>query len=205
MSYEREQEQARSSWASPSSRLCFLTSCTYSCSQSCVYANARSTYASSIVATVLRECGTTDYFSYYSWAIAINIFYWIACFLLMFVVVYTLNTMLRAQLGHASAIYKYGLLAIMVILGLLTCGQIGFSSYINWTQTQSSNGFGFSRDLPYEAAQQYRAAINAFYLVSILAAAALAFMTLMSLRSRRSPAGVSRAPIPTHLPLLTSS
>ncbi|KAF2819822.1 hypothetical protein CC86DRAFT_334935 [Ophiobolus disseminans] len=146
-------------------------------------------YACSIVATVLQECETTSYFSYYNWAIAISIFLNLGYWLLLFVVVFTLNTMLQAQLSHASNLYKYLLLAVVGLMAALTCGQIGFSSYINWSQTELGRSTRSYRHVPYLVAQQYRAAFYSLYLVSVLASGALALKTILSLRSRRGPAG----------------
>jgi len=155
------------------------------------HANKYSAYACSIVATVLQECGTTSFFSIYNWQIAITVFLNLSYWLLLFVVVFTLNTMLREQLGHTTAIYKYLLLAVMGVMGALTCAHIGLTSYIYWSQTEAGQSTRLYRRVPYLASQQLRVAYYSLYLVSVLASGGLALLTIMSLRSRRSPAGVS--------------
>lgn len=148
----------------------------------------------SVVASVLLQCRQTDFYSVYSWNIATTVFYNLSYTLLLFVVVYTLNMMLRQQLGHVSKILKIALLVIVVFMGAITCVRIGLRSYYNWTFMQGLNSSWSSRAARVQfmlAVQRFSMAWDALYLLSVLAAGALALMTIVQLRSRRSPAGVS--------------
>jgi hypothetical protein len=152
----------------------------------------RSGYACSIISTVLQQCGTTDPYSYYHWQIAIVIFLYIDYWLLLVVIVYSLNTMLRQQLDHPTAISKIVPAAIVGLMGPLTGAVAGLRAYILWAQTNRINWF--SRWDLYslvEAQQKLQAAYYSLYLVSLLASGGLALMTIMSLRSTRKAAGVS--------------
>jgi len=146
----------------------------------------------SVVASVLLQCRQTDFYSVYSWNIATTVFYNLSYILLLFVVVYTLNMMLRQQLGHVSKILKIALLVIVVFMGAITCVRIGLRSYYNWTFMQGLNSSWSSRAARVQfmlAVQRFSMAWDALYLLSVLAAGALALMTIVQLRSRRSPAG----------------
>jgi hypothetical protein len=148
-------------------------------------------YACSIIATVLLQCEATEIYSIYRLQIPITIFINLSYWFLLFVVVFTLNSMLRQQLGHTSTIYKGALIAIVGIMGALTAGKIGLSSYINWSQTEVGwSRSSYNRGLVLTL-QQYNVAYYSLYLVSVLVSGGLALMSIMSLRSRRSPAGVS--------------
>jgi hypothetical protein len=136
-------------------------------------------YACSIIATVLLQCEATEIYSIYRLQIPITIFINLSYWFLLFVVVFTLNSMLRQQLGHVG------------IMGALTAGKIGLSSYINWSQTEVGwSRSSYNRGLVLTL-QQYNVAYYSLYLVSVLVSGGLALMSIMSLRSRRSPAGVS--------------
>jgi hypothetical protein len=107
--------------------------------------------------------------------------------LLLVVVVWTLNTMLRAQLGHSTTVFKAIYIVIVAIMGALTCVLIGLACYNDWTQTQ----VGRVRYTVYlfDVEAKYRVAYHTLYLLSVLASGGLAVMTIMSLRSKRHPAG----------------
>jgi hypothetical protein len=150
-------------------------------------------YACSVIATVLLQCEATEIYNIYRLQIPITIFINLSYWFLLFVVVFTLNTMLRQQLGYTSAIYKGALIAIVGLMGALTCGKIGLSSYINWSRTEVGwSRSSYNRGLILTQ-QQYNAAYYSLYLVSVLVAGGLALMSITSLRSRRSPAGVSHS------------
>jgi hypothetical protein len=59
-----------------------------------------------LITTVMMECDTMDYSTYYNMLIASNIFYFLGTWGLFFVVVYQLNTMIRTQLGGLNAVFK---------------------------------------------------------------------------------------------------
>jgi hypothetical protein len=140
------------------------------------------------------QCGTTDSDSYYHWQIAISIFYLLSEWLLLVVFVWTLGTMLREQLGQLAAIFKFLYFAMIGILGALTCALIGLSSYNYWANTEA----GYEHDAVTlgRAQIQVRLTYYVLYKISVLVAGGLAVMTIMSLRSKRHPAGVC-VPIPS--------
>jgi hypothetical protein len=143
-----------------------------------------------MIATLLLACGTTDSYTAINWSIAINVFLNISQWLLLFVVVYTLNIMLRQQLGHVPMILKMALLFVVGLMGVLTCVKIGLTNYLNSMQLKGYSRYGYG-SISYLAVQHFNTAYISLYLVSVFAAGALALMSIMSLRSRRGPAGVS--------------
>lgn len=147
-----------------------------------------STYALSVISQVLQECDTITIYDYYNWQIPIVIFSFLSYWLLLFVVVYTLNAMLREHLGQFTAVFKIACLAIVGIMGALTCGLIGVVSYNRWTNTEA----GLDRDATFfvDAEVNLRIAYWVLYLLSVLAAGALALLTIFQLRSRRDRGGV---------------
>jgi hypothetical protein len=145
-----------------------------------------------MIATLLLQCGATSPYTAIDWSIAINVFINIGYWLLLVVVVYTLNIMLRQQLGQVPALLKIALLSIVGLMGVLTGVKIGLTSYVTWTQLNGYSSFGYRYgSFSYTAVQQFTTAYMSLYLVSVFAAGALALMSIMSLRSRRGPAGVS--------------
>lgn len=119
--------------------------------------------------------------------------YW----LLLVVVVFTLNTMLRRQLGtgHSNAIFKIVPLAIIGLLGALACVVAGMTAYVNAEMGRSyayRYRYRFSNlgDV-IEPLSGIRVAFYSLYLVSLLVAGALALTTVMSLRKAGKAGGVS--------------
>lgn len=142
-----------------------------------------SSYACSIVATVLYQCGTTDYVSYYDWQIPINVFFRLSIWLLLVVFVWTLGTMLREQLRKLTIVYKTLFLAMVGLLGVLTCAQVGISSYNYWA-------LGHYEDTKPHIQEGIRTACYILDMIVVFIAGGLALMTIMSLRTIRHPAGV---------------
>lgn len=147
----------------------------------------------SFIARVLQECDTISYYDWYDWQIPITIFGHLGLWALLFVVAYTLNAMLREQLGHFTAVFKIPCLAIVGIMGAITCAWVGVASYNYWTQTKT--GFRQDAEPLFDVHQQLIVAYYSLYMVSVLAAGAIALMSILSLRSRKHPAGVCQ-----HLP-----
>ncbi|KAF2189008.1 hypothetical protein K469DRAFT_748203 [Zopfia rhizophila CBS 207.26] len=89
-------------------------------------------YGCRIIATVLQECGTSSIRSYFHWAIAYNIFFILAYFLLLYIVLHGVNIELRNCLGNNP---KFLWIIYGVVLGfmfILTVAYIGLSSYNLW-------------------------------------------------------------------------
>lgn len=160
-----------------------------------------SAYALELIGAVLRECDTMNISSYYSLLIATNIFWYLGYWLLLFVVVYVLNTMLREHLGGMTRIYKVIYLVILVFMFALTCGQMGLSSYNLWTQTE--DGYDADAEVLIYPAERLRIAYTVFYLLSVLASGAFSLIAIFAMRSRRLPGGVSVPPFLLHNKFLT--
>lgn len=127
--------------------------------------------------------------SYLSLLIANNVFWYLAIWTLLFVVVYTLNSMLRERLGGVTILFKAIYLAIVGLMFVLTCGEIGVASYNIWTQTEAGDeADAFPIVHP---AEQLRLAYNVMYFLSVIASGALSLMTIFALRSKLHPLGVS--------------
>lgn len=138
---------------------------------------------------MLQECGTADSSTYFGIYIATNIFYYLAYWLLLCVVVYILNTMLREHLGGMTRVYKVIYIAILGFMFALTVAQIGLSSYNLWTQTNA--GYDANAEPVIYPAEGLRIAYIVLYLVSVLVSGALSLQAIFAMRSRRLPGGVS--------------
>ncbi|CAO2654286.1 Nn.00g110190.m01.CDS01 [Neocucurbitaria sp. VM-36] len=144
-------------------------------------------YGLDLISSVLVECGTVNLNSYYSLLIASNVFWYVGYWLLLFVIVYVLNTMLRERLGGVTVVFKVIYLAILGLMFALTCGQIGLSCYNLWTQTDA--GYDAGAQLLTYSAERVRIAYSVLYFLSVLASGALSLVTVFSLRSRRHATG----------------
>jgi len=129
--------------------------------------------------------------------------YW----LLLVVVVFTLNTMLRRQLstGHSNSIFKIVPLAIIGLTGALACVVAGMTAYVN-AEMGRSYASRYRYRFPnlgnvIEPLSGIRVAFYSLYLVSLLVAGALALKTVMSLRKAGRAGGVSFDKIRTNMSL----
>jgi hypothetical protein len=154
------------------------------------HANSHSGYAISIIGTIVRQCTPINSFTG-GWEIAALVFYYLGYWLFLVVFVWTLNTMLRQQLGLISAVYKVSLIGLLGFMGALTCALIGLTSYLLWTQTEAGYQNRRSALHLYYPQLRLRVVYYVFYMLSVLAAGGLALKTTFSLRSRKHPAGVS--------------
>jgi hypothetical protein len=140
-----------------------------------------------MVATVLQQCNVTDsIYSYSDWYVAVVIFGYLSLWLLLVVVVFTLNTMLQKQLGHSNSILKILLLAIIGVMGLLTVALAALTAYLNYERPRSyyDSYYGDYSDLSaiVDATTKLRTAYFALYLLSLLASGGLALTSMLSLR-----------------------
>jgi hypothetical protein len=99
--------------------------------------------------------------------------------------------MLQKQLGRSTTIFKAILLGIVGVLGALTCVIMGMICYFNWTQSQPYRHRYRTVYSILSALQQIRVAYVSLYLLSVVVSGSFSLKTIMSLRSRRNPAGVS--------------
>jgi hypothetical protein len=110
--------------------------------------------------------------------------------------------MLRRQLdaGHSTTIFKMVPLAILGLMGVLSCAVAGMSAYVYY-----GSGRLLSYRYSYSSSLQtvlypllaLKVAYYSLYLISLLASGGLALMTIMSLRKARKAGGVSSS-ISTH-------
>jgi hypothetical protein len=142
-----------------------------------------------LITTVMMECDTMDYSKYYNMLIASNIFYFLGTWGLFFVVVYQLNTMLRAQLGGLNAVFKVVPLVIVVVMFAITAGYLGLSSYNIWTETDA--GYSGGGSWLYGPQVKLQLAKSVLYLLGLIISGALSMMTIFAMRSRGLPGGVS--------------
>ncbi|KAI8938269.1 hypothetical protein NX059_005928 [Plenodomus lindquistii] len=139
-------------------------------------------YALDLVSMVLLECGTVAS-TLYSLAIASSIFYLLAYWTLLFVVVYTLNTLLREHLESPSKAIKMLLLAIVGVMFAITAAHIGVTSYNLWAATD--DGYSSNANFIIHPAEQLRVAWNVMYFLSVITAGVLSLLTIFAMRSRR--------------------
>ncbi|KAF2703143.1 hypothetical protein K504DRAFT_451898 [Pleomassaria siparia CBS 279.74] len=142
-------------------------------------------YALFILAIVLRECDVNSHEDYFKWVTVFTILFSIAKWLLLVLVVYTLNEVLDQHHGHDRSYFKFhnrryskfipGF--ILVIMGLLTCVFIGINCY--YYSHRDSGDVGMKFALAYYF----------LYLVSVIAGFVLALVNLISMRSRGIPRG----------------
>jgi hypothetical protein len=99
--------------------------------------------------------------------------------------------MLQKQLGHSSSIFKAILLGIVGVMGALTCVIMGVTCYLNWAQSQPYwyRNRSIRSILPVK--QKIRMAYVSLYLLGVIVSGGFSLKTILSLRSRRNPAGVS--------------
>src|SRR4051812_22075765 len=89
-------------------------------------------YGLLIIATVLLQCHTGEPKSYYQWAISFFLFFRLSSFLLLVVVVYTVNDLFRKYHGHNPVYFKIIYGVILGVIGALTCAFIGVICSNQW-------------------------------------------------------------------------
>jgi hypothetical protein len=134
---------------------------------------------------------STGYYTYYSWAIAFGIFFKLANYFLLVVTVWSVNMLLRERLNAKRSLYKTVCLVILGVMGALTAAYIGLDAYNTWTVTPEGRSV---RDSLADQETQLAVAYWVLFLVSVLAAGAMAVVSLLSLRSKQAPIGVRALP-----------
>jgi hypothetical protein len=150
-----------------------------------------SQYACSIIAAVLQQCAVTNRFSYFGWQVAITVFAYLAYWLLLLLFVVTLGTMLDKQLGRSMTVSRAARLGAIGFMGVLTCAAMGLTCYINWIQSTRYAYRGGNIYSLLLAQRALRMAYVSLYLAIVVVAGAFMFKTIMTLRTWKSPAGVS--------------
>ncbi|KAF2625179.1 hypothetical protein BU25DRAFT_412980 [Macroventuria anomochaeta] len=138
----------------------------------------------------LRACDEmNDMESLYDWNIASLVFYGLETFLFLFVVIYTLNIMLRKQLGHNPSALKIAFGLDLFVLGGLLLSYVVLLCYTYWRagrfyRTRLS-GFSFN----YIASTYVCLAFDAVYMISILASGVLSLLAARSLKKKHVASG----------------
>ncbi|KAF1942506.1 hypothetical protein EJ02DRAFT_454198 [Clathrospora elynae] len=141
-----------------------------------------------LISTVLMECSTTDIPTYYDLTTTSNVFYSLGTWELLFVVVYTLNTMLRKHIGGLTTVFRVVFIAIVGVMFLVICGQTVLSAY-NLAALSESYYRGHDRHVFIEAQKKLGLAETVLYLLSVVASGGLSLMAIFAMRSRRLPGG----------------
>jgi hypothetical protein len=147
-----------------------------------------SAYALIIIASLLRECRTLDNpYDFYSFAVAYGIFFKLANYLLLVVVVWGVNSLLQQRLGSGQ-ISKVVSLVILGVMGALTCGYLGLGAYNSWTSTPDGRRSDLNRK--YNEENKLTLAYWILYMLSVLASGGLSIVAVVSMRSKLIPAHV---------------
>lgn len=163
-----------------------------------------------LLAVTLLECGVI-WRNYYDFQIAFNLFFNLANYLLLVIVVWGVNTTLIGRLKSGQSAVKVITLVLSGFMGLLTAALIGLSGYIAWSRTPAGNAT-LESDTSLEkyidvllSYQRYALAYWVLYLLSVIAAGGLAIATLIRMRSRNILVGVGFHTISSLISMLTQS
>jgi hypothetical protein len=141
-------------------------------------------YTLIIIGSVLRECRVGSIYDYYNYAIAFSVFFRLSTYLLLVVVVWGVNSVLRDHLGNHPGFFKIIYGAILGVVGAIMVSYLGIQCYNLWLNTddgQESDGdsLGFEQE-------RIGVAYYALYLIAVVVSGALSMMAVVSLRSRRA-------------------
>ena len=112
---------------------------------------------------------------------------------MLFVVIWTLNFVLRKQLGHRPLALRVTLLVDLFILGSLLAAFVSLVCYQDWLSIQELQGNydAYPGNYNWMASGYLQLTFWALYLVSILASGTLSLLTVRSLEKRNLARGVS--------------
>jgi hypothetical protein len=145
-----------------------------------------------IIATLLNQCDTLDNpYDYYKLLIPITIFENLAHFLLLVVVVYGVNSLLRQHHGHNPSYFNFIYGFILVVVGGLCAGLIGISC---WNDSVYASAYYNGTHLYAEV--YVRLTYFVLYLLAVIAASIMAAATIFSMRARGA---INRVSSPTYL------
>lgn len=122
-------------------------------------------------------------------------FYVINTFLLAFVVLYTLNTMLRKQLGHNPSALRMVFGPILFVLGGLLLSYLVIVSYLYSHYGRLSYGYD-DVDIDVMSPTYISLAFDGMFLISILGSGALSIIAARSLKKKHGTSNVSTSPNP---------
>lgn len=145
-----------------------------------------STEILSMATGIIAQCDISRN-TYYILVLVYSVTGFLGDWLLTFVMVFTLNKVLREHLGNFSIANKYSLLVVMGLVAAVSIAQLAVSCYNIWTVTDA----GYYKNALYEPAERLRVAWAAICLAATLAGGAFAITTIRAMRSRRHACGVS--------------
>jgi hypothetical protein len=119
----------------------------------------------------------------------LDIFTSIGQYLLLVVVVWGVNELLRDQLGNSPSYFRIVYYVVLGFMGMFTLGYIGFQSYNFWSVSTAGQDAGAETYGLEEV--KVEIAYFVFYLLSVFVAGAMAIMSVLSMRSRNYATGVS--------------
>lgn len=162
---------------------------------------ATSNQACSFLSTTLVACeATNDRTSFYDWNVANSVFYGVTTFLLLFVVIYTLNTMLRKHLGHSPSALKVVAGLALFVLGGLLVPYIVIQCYLSWQYRDISKTPDIKIDV--FATRYISLAFDGMFLICVLGFGALSIRTARSIKKKYGTSNVSTS-VGRHMPSLT--
>ncbi|KAF2730742.1 hypothetical protein EJ04DRAFT_567425 [Polyplosphaeria fusca] len=142
-------------------------------------------YALQLVGTLLLECGTTPYLTYYNWTIAWNILFRISTFLLLVCTVWLVNCSLREKLGHSSTYFNVIYGVVLGVIGILAAALVGLTCYNIWSLTQDYYWYDDAPANLGQAQNKLGLAHWILYWLAALVAGALSIVNIVSMRSKR--------------------
>ncbi|KAF6791646.1 hypothetical protein CSOJ01_14331 [Colletotrichum sojae] len=143
------------------------------------------------ISRLLQECQVGSHDGVYYWQIAIDIFSGVGNWLLLFVVVWTLNKILREHLGYHSTVSTIIFMALLVFMGLLTAARIVLGSYNSWAYTIISPDSYTS--MLWEAAEKLCIVYWVFYLSSTIVSLSFSLSAIASMKSKHLDGAVSHS------------
>ncbi|KAF2195013.1 hypothetical protein K469DRAFT_743704 [Zopfia rhizophila CBS 207.26] len=143
-------------------------------------------YALRIIGTILQECDTTSMRSYYNFVIAWSIFFLLANFMLLCIVLHGVNTALRNMLGHNPKFLSIIYGVVLAFMFILNAAYIGLSSYNIWA---IYGGSRIRARFRIQQANQLAVAYYVFYLLIVFLATAGMIVSIVQMRSRRMVTG----------------
>ncbi|PVI02191.1 hypothetical protein DM02DRAFT_653818 [Periconia macrospinosa] len=141
-------------------------------------------WALMIIFAIVRECGSGDYNSAMGLSITCSIFFNLGTFLLLFLAVWKVNSMLRQRLGHTGkfTLHKIISLVIVIVMAVLTAAYIAMNSYQTWSNySPSSRTFRNDFDIHL---YKYWQAYTGLWVVSVVFGLMLNLHMIHSLKSK---------------------
>jgi hypothetical protein len=148
-----------------------------------------SAFGLGLIAGTLRECDQISYDDYYKVNIALSVLNGIGFWLLLVVIVWTLNSMLREHLGHRLKASKAVCLAIVVLMGLFSFVVTVLRCYLQWLAT--TDGLYSGRPVFITEYQYISLVFWVLYLASVLISGVFALLAVRAMRSKQVFGGVS--------------